>query len=31
MFGPIDEKLKGGASVGYWVNYVTLDVFKVKF
>ena len=24
MVGPIDEKRKGGASVGYWVNYVTL-------
>ena len=24
MFGPIDVKRKGGASVGYWVNYVTL-------
>ena len=24
MVGPIDVKQKGGASVGYWVNYVTL-------
>ena len=24
MVGPIDVKWKGGASVGYWVNYVTL-------
>ena len=24
MVGPIDVKRKGGASVGYWVNYVTL-------
>ena len=24
MVGPIDVKEKGGASVGYWVNYVTL-------
>ena len=24
MDGPIDVKHKGGASVGYWVNYVTL-------
>ena len=24
MIGPIDEKRKGGASVGYCVNYVTL-------
>ena len=24
MFGPIDVKRKGGASVGYWVNYVIL-------
>ena len=41
MVGPIDVKQKGGASVGYWVNYVTftfdlihdLDLwfFKVKF
>ena len=23
MVGPIDVKRKGGASVGYWVNYVT--------
>ena len=22
--GPIDVKRKGGASVGYWVDYVTL-------
>ena len=22
--GPIDVKRKGGASVGYWMNYVTL-------
>ena len=25
MVGPIDVKRKGGASVGYWVNYVTLN------
>ena len=41
MVGPIDVMCKGGASVGYWVNYVTstfdlthdLDLwfFKVKF
>ena len=41
MIGPIDVKRKGGASVGYWVNYVTLTFdlihdlhlwfFKVKF
>ena len=41
MIGPIDMKQKGGASVGYWVNYVTLTFdlthdldlgfFKVKF
>ena len=41
MDGPIDAKRKGGASVGYWVNYVTLTFdlthdldlwfFKVKF
>ena len=41
MVGPIDVKGKGGASVGFWVNYVTLTfdltheldlwVFKVKF
>ena len=24
MVGPIDVKRKGGTSVGYWVNYVTL-------
>ena len=24
MAGPIDVKRKGEASVGYWVNYVTL-------
>ena len=24
MVGPIDVKRKGGASVGYWVNHVTL-------
>ena len=24
MVGPIDVKRKVGASVGYWVNYVTL-------
>ena len=24
MVGPIDVKRKGGASVGYWVNYVTM-------
>ena len=24
MVGPIDVKRKGGASVGYWANYVTL-------
>ena len=24
MVGPNDVKRKGGASVGYWVNYVTL-------
>ena len=24
LVGPIDVKRKGGASVGYWVNYVTL-------
>ena len=24
MVGPIDKKRKGGASVGYWVDYVTL-------
>ena len=24
MVGPIDVKRKGGASVEYWVNYVTL-------
>ena len=24
MVGPIDVKRKGGASVGYWVSYVTL-------
>ena len=23
VVGPIDVKQKGGASVGYWVNYVT--------
>ena len=41
MVGPIDVKRKGGASVGHWVNYVTLTFdlthdldlwfFKVKF
>ena len=41
MVGPIDVKRKGGAWVGYWVNYVTLTFdlthdldlwfFKVKF
>ena len=41
MVGPIDVKRKGGASVGYWVTYVTLTFdltrdlylcfFKVKF
>ena len=39
MVGPIDVKRKGSASVGYWVNYVTLTFdlthdlwfFKVKF
>ena len=41
MVGPTDVKQKGGASVGYWVNYVTLTFdltcdldlwfFKVKF
>ena len=41
MVGPIDVKRKGGASVGYWVNYVILTfdltrdldlwIFKVKF
>ena len=41
MVGPTDVKWKGGASVGYWVNYVTstfdpthdldLWIFKVKF
>ena len=41
MVGLIDGKWKGGASVGYWVNYVTLTFdldrdldlwfFKVKF
>ena len=41
MVGPIDVKWKGGASVRYWVNYVTLTFdlthgldlwfFKVKF
>ena len=41
MVGPIDVKCKGGASVGYWVNYVTLTFdlthdldlwfFQVKF
>ena len=41
MFGPIDVKRKGSASVGYWVQYVTLTFdlthdldlgcFKVKF
>ena len=38
MVGPIDVKQKGGASVGYWVNYLTFDLthdldlwfFKVK-
>ena len=24
MVGPVDVKRKGGALVGYWVNYVTL-------
>ena len=24
MVGSIDVKRKGGATVGYWVNYVTL-------
>ena len=24
MVGPIDVKRKGGALVGYWVNYMTL-------
>ena len=24
MVGPIDMKRKGGALVGYWVNFVTL-------
>ena len=24
MVGPIDLKQKGGALIGYWVNYVTL-------
>ena len=41
MVGPIDVKQKGSASVGYWVQYVTLTFdlthdldlgcFKVKF
>ena len=41
MVGPIDVKRKGSASVGYWVQYVTLTFdltrdldlgcFKVKF
>ena len=41
MVGAIDMKRKGGASVGYWVNYVTLSfdfthnldfrLFKVNF
>ena len=41
MVGPIDEKRKGGSSVGYGVNYVTLTFdlthdldlrfFKFKF
>ena len=41
MVDPIDMKQKGCASVGYWVNYVTLTfdlthdldlgIFKVKF
>ena len=41
MVGPIDVKWKGGASIGYWVNYVTLTFdlthdldhwfFKAKF
>ena len=41
MVGPIDVKRKGSASVGYWVQYMTLtfdltndlDIgcFKVKF
>ena len=41
MVGPSDVKLKAGASVGYWVNYVTLTFdltpdldlgfFKAKF
>ena len=41
MVGPIDVKRKGSASIGYWVNYVTLTFdlthdldfkfFKVKF
>ena len=41
IVGPIDMKQKGGASVGYWVNFVTLtfdlthdinlEYFKVKF
>ena len=41
MVGPIDVKLKGNASVGYWVQFVTLTFdlthdfdlgcFKVKF
>ena len=26
MVGPIDVKRKKGASVGYWVNYVTLTL-----
>ena len=41
MVGPIDMERKGGASIEYWVNYVTLTFdlthdldlifFKVKF
>ena len=39
MVGPIDVKGIGGASVGYWMNYVTLTFdltydlwfFKVEF
>ena len=39
MAGPIDVKQKGGASVGFWVNYLTftldrdlnLKFFKAKF
>ena len=41
MIGPIDVKRKRGASIGYWINYVTLTFdlthdldlwfFKVKF